>query len=271
MKIETYKILFALTLLVTFSACNNSDNVQPKKAKITEDDLQKIQSFQQEVGFIQSFLTENLFSFDNSGGRLSIRKNITQQFEEYFPCAEPADSDSDTVHVALDFGEGCQREDGVILFGKIELTTILAGDSLTFSTKYVDYYEVSGEDESPVVNGECNGTLSFSPSVFFLLKYFYEDFHLTYKDGTTASFSLSQRIESIDNGAKFVELASDASTPDGDTFHTELVTPLIISFACEDDIEYPVKGIESITFNEKVAKINYGDGACDNEYEIINE
>jgi hypothetical protein len=268
---KTQKILFVLLLTFAFTACHNNDDVKPKNDKITKDDFQKITDFEGNLGFAQSFVFENIFIDGNSGGRSSIRESVMHLIQENVPCAELPEPEDNTLSTTIDFGDGCEKDDGTKLFGKVQITFNFYKDSITFSTKYINYKEIPADGEaSPLANGDCKGKLTFPPPFLFLVKSLHEDFTLDYGNGTTGSFKFSDELDPLDNGVKFVEFLSEGVLPNGDTFKSGLVTPLIMDYGC-DKSDYPVKGIQSLTFNGVNAKIDYGNGNCDNDFTIINE
>jgi hypothetical protein len=266
MKIKTFKVIFACALAVTFSACNNND---PKpESKKNEDEMKQVIAFRNEISFIQNSMFNNLSGLENSGGRKSIRKNILQKIEAYTQCAEPLKEDPETLVVIMNFGDGCENEEGVVLKGKVELTMNFKDDLITFSTRYTDYQEIyENESESLITNGECSGTIEITPSFIFYMQNYIQNLRFTNKAGANASLTLSQKIEATDEEISFTELTLEGSLFNGDTFKSKLVQPLIYKTSC--DSEFPIQGIEVLTFNNNHMEINYGNGTCDNDYLII--
>ena len=131
---------------------------------------------------------------------------------------------------------------------------------------FINYRESSDDEEaSATVTGTSEGSFHFDDKLSEQLTL---DLTMTYDDGTEASFTSTQKTESTDAEIRVVEYMSAGTLPNGDSFTTTVIKPLVFSLSCGDEIHLPVKGIEVVSFNGGGIEINYGNGACDNDYTV---
>ncbi|BDD01224.1 hypothetical protein [Persicobacter psychrovividus] len=57
----------------------------------------------------------------------------------------------------------------------------------------------------------------------------------------------------------------------GADFSVKILEPLFFSRSCEDQVRFPLAGVEEVTTKEGVFTINYGDGSCDTLVEITKD
>jgi hypothetical protein len=265
---------FALVILFVLAACEGDvlDSMPKKNGSID----QKIMPIRFEIERVQALIYQALAGIDQGemdGGRRAA-KSIESAIQEYAPCGETSivEETEESVQITLDFGDGCQIEDGPVVFGKmtIKLTFTEEGE-YSFETELVDYkviYEESGDSEfemKPVtINGKSIGTNGGSENLFTYKSK--QQFHFKYEDGSTLEYSSDQYIENDDDGFRISKFDMKGSLSNGDTFETSVIKTLVSSFSCGEDIYTYVAGVERMTYNGKTVEIDYGNGECDNEY-----
>jgi hypothetical protein len=266
MKTKTFKssiVQLAFFLALVISGCHES-TVEPKSDPVKMEKAGKVLSLREEVNFIQEFLGEGMMEIPE-GGRQSVKHRI----KEVAPCAEATEEElpDGSLVVTLDFGDGCETENGIVLAGKVILHLSFSDElSFGYSLEFINYYESAGDEESnATINGTSEGSISFDDKLTEQLSL---DLTMAYEDGTEASFSSSQKTESSESEIRVVEFTSAGALRNGDSFTTTVIKPLVFSLSCGDEIHFPVKGVEIVSFNGGGIEINYGNGACDNVYTV---
>ncbi|MBL7750809.1 MAG: hypothetical protein JNN29_05470 [Chitinophagaceae bacterium] len=179
------------------------------------------------------------------------------------------------VKIIVDFGAGCQGRDGHIRSGKIITTytgrLVAPGKkaTTTFENFYFDSIHVEGTHEV------TNTSTSLIPS----FKIVVENAKLTKPNGNYVNWNAVRTVTQIDGmGTQFfplddvykLESAGNGKVKRGDVivaWNTETVEPLIKRFNCR----WIVKGIVRTarlnlsTNSPWVARLNYGNGDCDNK------
>ena len=179
------------------------------------------------------------------------------------------------VKIIVDFGAGCQGRDGHVRKGKIITTytgrLIMPGKkaTTTFENFYFDSIHVEGTHEV------TNTSTSLIPQ----FKIVVENAKLTKPNGNYVNWNAVRTITQIDGmGTQFfplddvfkLESAGNGKVKRGDiivAWNTETVEPLIKRFNCR----WIVKGVVRTarlnlsTNSPWVARLNYGDGNCDNK------
>jgi hypothetical protein len=268
---KTQKSFYVLLVTLALIACESTEPSRTKNDKRTQE-ASELWSLRNKASSVQEF-AYNAFSdisLGKSGGRIASRKNLVQRLAEYLPCADTADvADTDNAFdIKMKFGDGCQSEDGVILTGEIDLTVNYTEDTVSLEITYINYGEINGDEKSPVITGKGEAILVATPGGLINLQSAHSDLTLEFENDSTLLFTSSEKYESTDHELIMTEYTTKGSFVNGDSFSTFVVQPLVYDFNCSDAIEYPVKGIESVIYNENKFEINYGNGNCDNDYAI---
>lgn len=264
----TQKVIYVFLAALLVVACDSNEPSRPKNDKGPQE-ASELWTLRNKVSFAQDFVY-NAFSdisFGDSGGRIADRQILAQRLTEFLPCNEPSNTENTNVF-ELNFGDGCQSDDGSIRFGQINLTMDYSGDTIRFETTYIDYREIDGGEKTPVINGTGRGVLIFTSEGSINLQSAHSDLKLQFENDSTLLFTSSAKYEITDHELILTEYTTKGSFINGDSFSTSVVQSLVFDFNCPDNVEYPVNGIESVVYNENKFEIDYGSGNCDNDYAI---
>jgi hypothetical protein len=269
MKTQNSIYVFLVTLLLI--ACESTEPSRNKSDKRTQQ-ASEVWSLRLKASTAQEF-SYNAFSnisFGDSGSRVADRKTLAQRLAEYLPCDDTSDivDTTSVFDVSMNFGDGCQSDDGSIRFGQINITVDYAGDTIRFETTYIDYREIDGDEKSPVINGKGENVLVFTLDGNINLQSAHSDLTLEFENDSTLLFTSSAKYDVTDHELILTEYTTKGSFVNGDSFSTSVIQSLAYDFNCPDAIEYPVKGVESVVYNENKFEIDYGNGNCDNDYAI---
>lgn len=168
--------------------------------------------------------------------------------------------------VIMDFGAGCRARDGRLRKGKI--ITVFSGSmgrpgstaTTTFDGYKVDSITVTGTHT--VSNISTSNQRSFSVNV--------SNGKLTWDSGRWVSCNSTRTIKQIEGNGTPMLPADDVFTitgegsganSNGSSWAHQITSPLYKKFTCR----WLVKGILSITRNTTAAKLDFGDGGCDDK------
>lgn len=168
--------------------------------------------------------------------------------------------------VTINFGDGCRSRDGRVRKGKI--VTVYTGPmgrpgskaTTTFDGYKVDSVAVSGTHE--VINNSSSNNRSFTTRVL--------DGKLTWDSGRWVRWSSTRTMTQIEgNGTPMwpvddiftITGAGRGENSRGNSWAHEVIEPLYKKFTCR----WISKGILAIVRNGKTARLDFGDGACDNK------
>jgi hypothetical protein len=172
--------------------------------------------------------------------------------------------------VTVDFGSGCLGRDGKLRSGKI--VTIYTGPmfirgssaTTTFVDFSVDSFKVEGTHS--VENTGSAGKIQWTVKV--------ADGKITNINTGNWKTWTSTRIYTLIEGSATstnplnvvlqITGNASASNSNGNSWTSEIITPLIKKFTCP----WKVKGTVNITRNSDEAVLDYGDGSCDNKATI---
>ncbi|MBX9783449.1 MAG: hypothetical protein K2X48_09165 [Chitinophagaceae bacterium] len=171
--------------------------------------------------------------------------------------------------VTIDFGTGCIGKDGKLRKGKIitvftnRMSVPGAKATTTFDGYKVDSAAVSGTHE--VINNSVSNSRIFTRNVIAG--------QITWDSGRWVKWTTSRTITQLEgNGTPLFPLddvfsisgSGSGENSKGNRWSHTILEPLIKRFACR----WISKGVVNITFNNRVALLNYGNGDCDNKATI---
>lgn len=269
LKFKSLIVQCVVSLAVIFSSCDDKSE-KPATDPVKREEAEKVLALRHEFDFIQRFVDESLAGMPTEEGRRSTGK-IAARIQEVAPCAAATEEElpDGSLKVTMDFGDGCLTESGHTLSGKAILIVNFSEEAvLTFEIQFEDYQELYLEnDESARVNGTSAGTILIDLETFLISQSLEQDLTMTYADNTQAEMTSSQVIESDENGIRVPEFNAAGKFANGDVFELYVKKTLRFNFECVES-ELPVEGIEVLTFNGRQSEINYGNGACDEEYTV---
>ncbi len=179
-------------------------------------------------------------------------------------CVERSSEETDgIVTVTLDYGQGCELDEDVIVSGIIKITYDLNdtanGATILTTLENYRYNEVS-------VNGKATSVYSIVTDTGNFKFSSETDFLFEWPDGLTATsegLSETETVFEISNEIfDFYTLISGNGATEfsnGDRYTYEITTPLRTEIGCA----YVVSGIVVTTENGEASTRNYGDGSCD--------
>lgn len=209
----------------------------------------------------------------NGGYSWKCRPSISADFD-----LDRSSQDS-TVYsgtVLIDFGDGSSCPDSThVRTGKITDTFQLVfqhHDSVhTYSLNETLTFEAFSRDSLLLDGVFITHRGSDMPTILVI-----SDAHLTYPDGTMATWEGSLTFEHDNNGTFFdwrddqktITGSISGTTHDGVDFAATITEPVLFDYACFGRHEVPVSGIVEIDTGGALTTVDYGDGTCDMEYSI---
>lgn len=172
----------------------------------------------------------------------------------------------------IDFGvEGCTLENGNTVKGKmvISFSNDFSASTQTISYTFNGFYhngKMLQGSKSIIRTVKATDLLATAHPVSTAAI----DLTITFDDGkiyTRKGSLIKEMIAGYDTWFNWednifiVTGSGSTSFPNGDTFSAEITTPLEFKASCKKS--FALKGIVSVTKNEAVAVINYGNGDCD--------
>jgi hypothetical protein len=269
MKTNTIKFLSILFVLfaVILSSCQDDDKpstTDPAK----EAEVKKVLALREELNFVTRFVDRNLMDMSFAAGRASFAKNAIARMKDSAPCAEATEEElSDgSIKITMDFGDGCQADDGVEVAGKVVMIVRFHETTLEYALEFIDYREVGGEHQGEVVNGTVHGSFVINLEGEQFIQEMEQDLVITYPDNTEAAYKIEQVGEMTETGLRVTSLTTSGNFASGGEFSTTVSKALVFDFSCEGDL--PVQGEELVMFQGNTILVSYGNGTCDDKYTI---
>ncbi len=180
----------------------------------------------------------------------------------------------DTINkvITVDYGEGCEGPYGRIRKGKVIIEyndrRIVFGAfrKATLENFYVDEVKVEGVRMLTNISDGTENTLKYSITL--------EGGKLTFADSTTMTREVD-RERTLTFGENFledyasVEGTANGTRRDGLDYSVVILEPIVYKRDCRArSVFIPVSGVKEVTYDGKVARVDYGEGTCDNEVTI---
>ncbi len=266
----TNKVFLGLGIaaLVFSTACNN--DVEQPVAEIDDATYEAESIAQSDFEDIDD-ITSNIMGIaeGNTGGRIA---NVE---DDRCRCAEVT-HDKENNTITIDFGDGCKGPNGVVRSGIIFITyhgrRFVPGSywTVTFRNYYVNRRHIEGL--RTVTN--VSESLEAMPTFHIVL----EDGKITWPDETFAT----RRVDKtrvwvramnplMDEFHILTGSVSSGVNRKSVAFKTEVLTDLIYKRNCRNDkrVRIPVEGTKRIVTRKRNCVIDFGDGECDADFEVM--
>lgn len=270
MKTNTIKFLSILFVLfaVILSSCQDDADKPSTTDPEKEAEVKKVLALREELNFVTRFVDRTVMDMSFAAGRASFAKNTIARMKDSAPCAEATEEElSDgSIKITLDFGDGCQADDGVEVAGKVVMIFRFNETTFEYALEFIDYREISGEHQGEVVNGTVHGSFVMDLAAEQFIQEMEQDLVITYPNNTEAAYKMKQVGEMTETGLRLSSLTTSGNFANGGEFSTTVSEALVYDFSCESDL--PVQGEELLMFQGNTILVRYGDGRCDNEYTV---
>lgn len=272
MKTNTKFLLPLLLLVATFllAACSDDEQQSTTEDPLKREQTEKVLAFRDDMSFVSRFVNENTpVDATSASGRRSFANSTIERIQTLAPCAEGTEEEMEdgSIRITLNFGEGCETEEGVEVAGSVELLFTVSELGLEYEIEFVDYSELSsGENAGEVVNGTVTGSLVFDMEGSEFRQEMEQDLTIDYPNQTQAIYRVVQAAEFTEDGLKVTSLTTSGNFADGGAFTMTLSKALVYDFSCEGDL--PVQGEEMLVFQGNHIKVSYGNGTCDGVYSV---
>jgi hypothetical protein len=271
MKNKTINLLlipFVLFATLFLAACQD-DAEKPSAISDTvkKEKVNKVLSFREDLNFVNRFVTENV-NIPSEEGRVAFGSNIIARIKESAPCTIASEEEfpDGTLKITMNFGDGCETEDGTEVAGTVIMFFAFRETTLEYSLEFIDYTELSGEHKGQVVNGTVNGSFVLDLESSKFTQEMEQDLTIKYPDNTEAGYKVAQASEMTEDGLRVISLTTSGNFADGGVFSMTLSKNLVYNFTCSGD--FPIEGEEILMFQGNSIRVNYGTGACDQEYSV---
>ena len=272
MKNKTINFLlipFVLFATLFLSACQD-DAEKPSSTSdaVKKENVNKVLTFREDLNFVNRFVNQNI-AIPSEEGRIAIGSPMIARIKESAPCTEATEEElaDGSVKITMNFGEGCEIEDGTEVAGTVIMIFAVRETTLEYSLEFIDYTEIgSGEHQGQIVNGTVSGSfvMDFESSEF--TQEMEQDLTIKYPDNTVAGYKVAQASEMTEDGLRVISLTTSGNFAEGGTFTMTLSKNLVYDFACSGD--FPIEGEEILMFQGNSIRVNYGNGTCDQEYSV---
>jgi hypothetical protein len=266
--------LFTACLLSTtlfFSSCQDDDGEKGTPAiddSEKKEHVEKVLAFRQELDFINRFVDKNVVgSAVEEGLRMVTPKSFGRR-KEVAPCTHVTEEElpDGSIKVNLDFGDGCQTDEGVAVAGAVEMIFTFTENTFEYNLKFSDYTEIEGAHANELVNGTIKGGFRLDMQADRFVQRMEQDLNITYLENKTARYQVSQTSEMTDAGLHMTAFTTAGVLPSGDDFKTTLEQNIVYDFNCAGNL--PTDGQERMVFQGNTIVVNYGNGTCDKVYSV---
>ena len=273
MKTQTMKSLLASALVIAtlfFSSCQD-DNENPSKVNdpVKVAQAEKILALRDELSFIERFVIDDASEIPSgeNGRRSSINATVAR-IQDSAPCSDVTEEElpNGSVKITMDFGDGCQTDEGIEVAGKVVMIFAFNENTLEFSLEFVDYTEFNTESAGDIANGTVSGRFVMDLETGEFIQEMEQDLTITNANGLEARLVMEQAAEMTESGMRVTSMATSGNLSSGEEFSVTVTKALLYDFACEDN--YPVEGVERMTFQGNTIVVNYGNGTCDGKYDV---
>lgn len=269
MKTQTLKnslllILFACSI-VFLSSCEDDEKATLKNDPAKHAKAEQVLEFRKEMDFVNRFVDSNV-AMTSEEGRTSIGRTMVARLTEVAPCAEGTEEElqDGSIKVTLNFGAGCETEEGIVVAGEVEMIFTVTETSIAYSIEFINYSEINEGEQGETINGTVTGLFIYDFETGVFVQEMEQDLTITYANNTEASFKIAQKAEMTETGLRVVELQTSGNFEDGGQFSMTLSKALVYDFNCTSDL--PVQGEEILMFQGNTIRVNYGTGSCDESY-----
>lgn len=268
--ISSLLIPFVLVATLFLSACNDDVEKSPglnetaKKEKVNQ-----VLDFREYLNFVNRFVNQGVPNIPSEEGRSTLATTTIARLKSLAPCAEATEEElSDgSTKITMNFGDGCQTEDGTEVSGGVVIIFSLVENTIGYSLEFTDYSELnSDEHQGEVVNGTVGGSFVFDLEAGIFTQEMEQDLTITYANNTEAKYKAAQAAEMTEDGLRVISLTTSGNFADGGAFTMTLRKNLVYDFSCAGD--FPVEGEEMLIFQGNSILVNYGNRTCDKDFTV---
>ncbi|MEM9857387.1 MAG: hypothetical protein AAF843_08530 [Bacteroidota bacterium] len=263
----------ALLALVFFS-CEPEETVAPEQNNdivaqtaqqvLLQEGLNSLTDIGGLYGNFEDFGFNKLSDLGRSKGKSTNGRSKDDDTCALVTVKENADG---SYSIILDFGdEGCVDNETLIK-GIITVTGYETDSSGTLKVEFNNFSEEptdgSEDDEPFVINGTYEGTFAWNPeNDYNYLEAYAMDVKLDYGNGLIENVVANGKALGNDEEYIVREHSVNGTNNAGDQYLSNVVETLVFNLTCESEIF--TQGIQTFSFNEEAATVDYGDGTCDN-------
>ncbi len=269
--------IFLLTGIITastfFSSCSkDDDSTNDSEALIPTVEVTTAKQYK---SIEEATNTINELS-QNSFGDFNDRSSKIFRLKMADDCASIeeniSDDDFNSGTASIDFGDGCELEDGTTITGKILMSFVyedtedgvLITSTQTMENITFDDMSVSGTSTMTILTPDFDFFDTTISELETGIK-FTSTFSFEWEDGLTASIEETMEITELFNFSSFggtitTTGSGKATFNNGDVYTFTISSPIHIDIECG----YPSSGIIIDTENTSATTIDFGDGTCDN-------
>lgn len=271
-------ILNLLTIIVVsgavFTSCENtnSDDLEGTLQSITEDQTIALVEADDVADEIDSIVDDIVNEDFNLSAKDELSKN--EESEKYVKpdcLVKTVVFEGKSKTITLDFGEGCELQNGHIISGIIVISYIFDMDAKTmtitktFENFFFNEVVVEGENVTERTWKNENGNTASIKTI---------NVTLTWLDGKTATRTGIRTREWLEGketktwGDNVYSIKGNITTTfdNGEVFTSIIVEPLRREMTCR----FIVSGTVEIFKGERNGTLNFGDGSCDDKATFTN-
>jgi hypothetical protein len=244
-----------LTAALFFTACNKEETTPVIQESATSEDLVTFQKIIQDT---EEEVDEQIGTSGGGGGNGCAIITV-----------EPDDGTFPKT-ITLDYGDGCEGPHGHVRKGviSINLTDNMLNDGAVRTVTFVDFFV----DEVQVQGTKTLTNLGLNDDEQLVMTRTVEDASLSFPNDTEVQWEASQEVTKIEGGATNeliddvyeIKGSSSGINRMGKDFVSEIVDPLIKARNCR----WVVSGVRTVTVEDQMRTIDYGDGECDRKAEV---
>lgn len=262
-------ILF-LSLGLVFTNCQGDDEINSSAKDPISIEVAQAIADGDEVAEGITDLVDQLYVEDGMMGN-------RMEFSSFFPICGIRTVKWDTAElmktVTIDFGDGCTLANGNIVKGKVIIVFNKNRDLLlhTITVSYNNFYfnnkKVEGTTFVERLLANANGNLQSTVKI---------DLKITFADGLFIERK-SERVREMIAGSDTLGIWGDnvflvtgkwtTVFRNGDIYKGEIIIPLRREMSCQ----FLVSGSIKVQRNDRIATIDFGNGACDNKATFTND
>lgn len=259
MKKNLLAILSLIALTTVFTGCNKDEEEDTPITTADKETIAEVDEAESIFDQINTISDDAIDEVDNvTNGRLS------RAFEG---CADVA-IDFDNSEVIVDFGDGCEGEEGRIAKGRVIVTFAgtLFETGFSVSTTLQDFYVDGVKVEGTRTVTTLSSFLAPNPKHEIKLT----DGKITWLDGkiTTRDVVLERtwvKNQDLTTNEFVFSGTASGSTREGKAYTASITTDLVYKVACAEQENYiAAAGVKEVTVDGSKFSVDYGDGTCDN-------
>ena len=266
MKILKRSVLMGLLFTTVFmlSSCSNEDQT-PNLADLNEITAEAVVDFVNDD--IDNIVMDNMDQIEIIRGEV-IDSRRFNPFRDRGGCGIKT-HDENAQRIVINFGDGCLGNDNIERSGKIiiDYTSRRRVAGAVITTTFEDFFVNGNKVEGTRVLTNTSSIDTLNERSFNIVA---SDGRIVFDDGSERTFESERiRVWSLEESSREVTLtitgSSSGTTRNGETFSTEIVSPIIFTNSCSQvGVKVAVEGAKNRTLSGQTTSIDYGAGSCDN-------